>query len=165
MAFIVPITGEISGGVDQPEHNHRRDRSQRMIVLNAVTPGPEQAADFFGGEEGPFVMLNLLKFKPHAEYPDGSDAHLTGFEAYMRYGMAVRAHIERVGGTPGYAGRVTGLMLGTVGELWDMVALAQYPSLAAMRAMVEDPGYQAISVHRTAGLAGQLNIKTQGASL
>jgi uncharacterized protein (DUF1330 family) len=76
--------------------------------------------------------------------------------------MAVRAFLEKVGGTAGYAGPVTGLMLGEVEELWDMVALAEYPSLAAMIEMVRDPGYQAISVHRTAGLAGQLNIKTRG---
>lgn len=133
-----------------------------MIVTNAVVPAPEQAAAFFGGDEGPFTMVNLLKFRPRAEYPDGSDAEISGFEAYMRYGMAVRGHIERVGGKPGYAGRVTGLMIGEVGELWDMVALAWYPSLAAMREMVQDPGYQAIAVHRSAGLAGQLNIKTQG---
>jgi uncharacterized protein (DUF1330 family) len=60
-----------------------------------------------------------------------------------------------------HAGPVTGLLLGEVEELWDMVAMAHYPSLAAMRAMVEHPDYQAIAVHRTAGLAGQLNIKMQ----
>ncbi|WP_033923160.1 DUF1330 domain-containing protein [Sphingomonas sp. 37zxx] len=136
-----------------------------MIVVNAVMPSAEQAAAFLTGDEGPFVMINLLKFKPWAEYPDGADAHLTGVEAYMRYGVAVRAHLERVGATPGYVGRVTGLLLGEVGELWDSVALAHYPSLAAMRAMVEHPDYQAISVHRVAGLAGQLNIKTQGSGV
>jgi uncharacterized protein (DUF1330 family) len=62
----------------------------------------------------------------------------------------------------GYAGPVTGLLLGEVEELWDMVALAEYPSRAAMMAMVQDPGYEEISIHRTAGLAGQLNIQTQG---
>ena len=134
-----------------------------MQVINAVIPSPEQAAAFFGAaENGPFTMINLLKFKPKADYADGRDAHLSGFEAYMRYGMAVRAHIEAVGGVPGYAGRVTGLMLGDVEELWDMVALAEYPSLAAFQQMVANPDYQAISVHREAGLAGQLNIKTQG---
>lgn len=137
-----------------------------MTVVNAVLPSPEQAAAFFGAaEDGPFVMVNLLKFRDKAAYADGRDADLSGAEAYMRYGMAVAAHIERVGGKPGYAGRVTGLMLGEVGELWDMVALAQYPSLAAFREMVADPDYQAISVHREAGLAGQLNIKTQGMPL
>jgi uncharacterized protein (DUF1330 family) len=134
-----------------------------MNVTNQVTPSAEQATAFFGGAEGgPFVMVNLLKFKEKAEYPDGSDADMPGAAAYLRYGIAVRAFIEKVGGTAGYAGPVTGLMLGEVEELWDMVALAEYPSLAAMMAMVRDPGYQAISVHRTAGLAGQLNIKTRG---
>ncbi len=136
-----------------------------MKVVNQVLPGPEQIASFFAAEDGPFVMINLLKFKDKADYADGSDAHLTGAEAYARYGMAVRAHVERVGGKTGYFGRVTGLMLGEVEELWDMVALAQYPSLAAMQEMVSSPDYQAIAVHRTAGLAGQLNIKTAGPSL
>lgn len=133
-----------------------------MQVVNAVMPTAEQIAGFFGaGEDGPFTMVNLLKFKDKAEYPDGRDAHLSGYEAYLRYGMAVGAHIEAVGGKPGYAGRVTGLMLGEVEELWDMVALAEYPSLAAFQAMVANPDYHRISEHRTAGLAGQLNIKTQ----
>ncbi len=134
-----------------------------MNVVNQITPSPEQAKAFFNAaEDGPFVMVNLLRFKDKAEYPDGSDADLPGAAAYLRYGIAVRSFIEKVGGTAGYAGPVTGLMLGEVEELWDMVALAEYPSLAAMMEMVRDPGYQAISVHRTAGLAGQLNIKTRG---
>lgn len=134
-----------------------------MKVINTVHPDAAQAAAFFGGDEdGPFVMVNLLKFKARAEYPDGADAHLTGAEAYLRYGAAVRDHIKAVGGRPGYAGPVTGLLLGEVEELWDMVALAEYPSKAAMMAMVADPGYQAIARHRTAGLAGQLNIRTKG---
>jgi uncharacterized protein (DUF1330 family) len=135
-----------------------------MNVVNALMPTTQQMIDFFGADEGPFVMINLLKFKEKAEYPDGRDPDLSGFEAYRRYGVAVRAQLERVGGRAGHAGPVTGLLLGEVGELWDMVALAHYPSLAAMRAMVEHPDYQAIAVHRFAGLAGQLNIKTLDAS-
>ena len=41
------------------------------------------------GHEGPFLMLNLLKFKETAEYPDGRDAEISGREAYDRYGIAV----------------------------------------------------------------------------
>jgi uncharacterized protein (DUF1330 family) len=133
-----------------------------MNVVNAVFPGPEQIAAFFGGaEDGPFVMINLLKFKERAEYPDGSDAELSGRDAYARYGAAVQACLASVGGKQVYAGAVTDLMLGEVGELWDMVALAQYPSRAAMMAMVQSPEYQAIEKHRVAGLAGQLNIRTK----
>ena len=134
-----------------------------MKVVNQVHPSTEQAQAFFGGtEDGPFVMVNLLKFREKAVYEDGSDADLPGMAAYLRYGMKVRDMIVAVGGKAGYSGPVTALMLGEVEELWDMVALAEYPSLAAMRAMVTDPEYQKIARHRDAGLAGQLNIKTRG---
>ena len=133
-----------------------------MQVGNAVFPSAEQAARFFGAaEDGRFVMVNLLKFRAKAEYEDGSDAHLTGAEAYARYGAAVQACLAAVGGRQVYAGPVTGLLLGEVEELWDMVALAEYPSLAAMQQMVQSPAYKAIEVHRKAGLAGQLNIRTR----
>ena len=133
-----------------------------MKVVNAVFPPPEQAAAFFGGaEDGPFVMINLLKFKERADYPDGSDAALSGREAYARYGAGIQSCLAAVGGKAFYAGGVTDLMLGEVEELWDMVALAQYPSRAAMMKMIQSPEYQAIEKHRVAGLAGQLNIRTK----
>lgn len=138
-----------------------------MQVVNQVHPSAEQAQAFFSGaEEGPFVMVNLLKFRDKAAYeagsPEAADTDLPGMAAYLRYGMKVRDMIVAVGGKAGYSGPVTALMLGEVEELWDMVALAEYPSLAAFRAMVTDPEYQKIARHRDAGLAGQLNIKTRG---
>ncbi len=132
-----------------------------MRVENAVFPGTEQITSFFGGpENGPFVMVNLLKFKETAEYADGSDADLSGAKAYARYGKAIQACLAAVDGRQIYAGPVTGLMIGEVEELWDMVALVEYPSLAAMQKMMSSPEYRAIEVHRKAGLAGQLNIRT-----
>ncbi|MGJ3649364.1 DUF1330 domain-containing protein [Sphingomonas sp. GlSt437] len=137
--------------------------SEPFTVTNAVTLSADQLAAFLGAaEDGPFVMINLLKFRERAVYADGRDPELSGRDAYLRYGMAVQAELARVGAKPGYAGPITGLMIGEVGTLWDMVALAQYPSLAAMREMVMAPSYQAIAVHREAGLLGQLNIKTKG---
>ncbi|HWF00174.1 MAG TPA: DUF1330 domain-containing protein [Caulobacteraceae bacterium] len=133
-----------------------------MDVRNAVYPGSEQAAGFFGGpEEGPFVMVNLLKFKKKAQYADGSDGHLSGREAYARYGDAVAVLVEALGGRIWYSGDVTGLLLGEVEELWDVVALAEYPSLKAFRDMATSPQMRAIEHHRSAGLAGQLNIRTR----
>jgi uncharacterized protein (DUF1330 family) len=132
-----------------------------MRVENAVFPGKEQITSFFGGpENGPFVMVNLLKFKETAEYADGSDADLSGAKAYARYGKGIQACLAAVDGKQIYAGPVTGLMIGEVEELWDMVALVEYPSLAAMQKMMSSPEYRAIEVHRKAGLAGQLNIRT-----
>jgi uncharacterized protein (DUF1330 family) len=133
-----------------------------MEVKNAVYPPSEQAMAFFSGtEDGPFVMVNLLKFREKAEYADGSDAHLSGREAYARYGVEVSKLVAGLGGRVRYSGNVTGLLLGEVGELWDMVALAEYPSLEAFRRMATSPEMRAIEHHRSAGLAGQLNIRTK----
>jgi len=132
-----------------------------MHVENAVMPQPDQAkAFFFGEEKSPMVMVNLLKFKERAEYPDGSNADWTGKEAYLVYGAAVQKCLEMVGGRAVFSGDVTGLILGEVEELWDMVALAYYPSPQAMMEMVGLKEYQGIEVHRFAGLKGQLNIRT-----
>ena len=67
------------------------------------------------------------------------------------------------GGAPMFGASVERLMLGQVEELWDVAAIAMYPSRAAMAEMMRSPKMQEIGVHRTAGLAGQLNIETFGA--
>ena len=133
-----------------------------MNVTNQLHPSPEQAKAFFSGEEdGPMCMVNLLKFKEKATDADGSEPDLSGRDAYLRYGMGVQACLAAVGGKARFTGFVTDLMLGEVEELWDMVAIAEYPSRAAMLQMVQSPEYQAITKHRDAGLAGQLNIRTK----
>ena len=137
-----------------------------MKVINQLVPSPEVAMQFFSSpEDGPFVMVNLLKFREKALYPDGTDAHLSGREAYQRYGTAVQQCLANVGARAIFSGAVTGVLLGELEENWDMVALAEYPSLDAMRTMINSPEYASASVHRTAGLAGQLNIKTKSLNL
>ena len=137
-----------------------------MQVINQTIPSSERMQEFFSsGEDGPFVMVNLLKFKERAEYADGRKTDLSGAEAYAIYGAAVQKCIADVGATPGFSGAVTGLMLGEVEENWDMVALVKYPSLEAFRTMMMSPEYQKIAIHRAAGLEGQLNIKTKAGGL
>ena len=136
-----------------------------MKVENAVRPSDEQLKSFFVSagtdKDAPVVMVNLLKFREKAAYPDGRDPHLTGQEAYARYGIEVSKIISKLGGRMVFGGMVDGLMLGECEELWDQVALVEYPSRAAFLEMVMSPEYHAIEVHREAGLAGQLNIGTR----
>jgi uncharacterized protein (DUF1330 family) len=132
-----------------------------MDVKNAVVPEPEQIQSLSEpGRGGPIFMVNLLKFKDRAEYPDGRETDLTGRQAYDIYGQQVIGHLAAVGGKPVFAGDVTQLLLGEVEELWDEVAIAMYPDRAAMRDMIMNPAYQQSAIHRSAGLAGQLNIET-----
>ena len=137
-----------------------------MEVHNAVTPTAEQIEGFLAPDAtGPIYMLNLLKFKQHAEYEDGRETSLSGREAYALYAAEVAKVITQVGGKLTFAADVARLMLGEVEELWDQVGIAMYPSRAAMFQMIQLPEYAEISVHRTAGLAGQLNIETVAPSL
>ncbi len=131
-----------------------------MKVENAVVPSAKQISEL--SEEGPGVaiyMLNLLKFKEKADYEDGRDTHLSGQQAYAIYGHEVAAHLAKVGGKPVIGGEVTGLRLGEVEDLWDMVAIAMYPNRKAMLTMIMDPEYRKSAEHRAAGLEGQLNIE------
>ena len=135
-----------------------------MEVKNSVTPTDDQIKGFFEpGGEGPIYMLNLLKFKEKAEYADGRQTDLTGAEAYGLYGVAVSELLKKFGGMGMFSADVERLMLGEVEELWDRVAIAMYPSRQAMMDMMQDKDYQEIAAHRSAGLAGQLNIETAGA--
>ncbi|MCY3859939.1 MAG: DUF1330 domain-containing protein [Gammaproteobacteria bacterium] len=134
-----------------------------MEVKNQVTPDMQVAMDFFSqAEDGPFVMLNLLKFKEKAE--NDSDSGSSGREAYQRYGQVASQCIQKVGGRMIFTGAVTGLLLGEIEENWDMVALVEYPSLEAFRNMTALPEFVEASKHRSAGLAGQLNIKIKPTS-
>lgn len=132
-----------------------------MKIENLVDPQADQiAAMQEPGPDGPIVMVNLLKFREKAQYPDGRDADLSGREAYHRYGRAVVELVRGVGGRVLFAGDVTFLTLGRADELWDEVALAEYPNRAALVKMSLSEEWRAIAVHREAGLAGQLNIET-----
>jgi len=133
-----------------------------MLVVNQVLPtDPEQMqAMMQPGPTGPIYMINLLKFKVRAEYEDGRASDLTGREAYMIYGRAVSQLLPRFGGRAIFVADVTHLSLGKVEELWDEVAIATYPDRASMVRMSMSPEWREISVHRTAGLAGQINIET-----
>ena len=132
-----------------------------MNVENRVLPDRTQRAELAKpGPDGPIVMVNLLKFRERAQYPDGSDTHLSGRDAYQRYGRLFVPLLHGIGGRVVYSGPVNGLQIGVVESLWDEVALAEYPSRTVFVQMTSTPEYREIAVHRAAGLEGQLNIET-----
>jgi len=133
-----------------------------MHVNNEVMPtsGDRIEEMMQPGPDGPISMVNLLKFKEHAEYEDGRETTMTGRQAYEIYGRGVSKLVTQYGGTVTFAGDVTFLALGQVEDLWDEVAIAQYPSRVELWEMSTSAEWQELAVHRAAGLAGQLNIET-----
>jgi uncharacterized protein (DUF1330 family) len=130
-----------------------------MKVENAVYPTPEQI-DALRKDPStePIVMLNLLKFRDKAQYPDGRKTDLSGMQAYMLYGEAMRKVVEREGGKFVFLGAVKYLTIGVVDQLWDIAAMVEYPSPSAFAKIATSPEVGEIGVHRAAGLEGQLLI-------
>ena len=89
-------------------------------------------------DEGPIVMLNMLKFKPGGE------------KDYARYAKATSEIISAIGGRVLYAGRAAELLTGQ--EQWDAVLMVQYPSRKAFLEMIKDSEYQKIHADREAAL-------------
>lgn len=54
-----------------------------MKVINSVYPNEAQIKGFSDpGPDGPIYMVNLLKFRARAEYPDQRETDLTGQQAH-----------------------------------------------------------------------------------
>jgi uncharacterized protein (DUF1330 family) len=137
-----------------------------MKVINHVYPSFEQIGPLADDTTaGPIVMVNLVKFRDRAEYPDGRADDISGREAYMRYAAEMQPIVEGAGGRLLFSGDVSGLIIGEVEELWDAVALVEYPSRAVFHRIATSPAVQAIGVHRHAGLAGQLLILSNAVNL
>jgi hypothetical protein len=130
-----------------------------MKVENALYPVAEQI-ELLRNDPSPkpIVMLNLLKFRAKAEYPDGRKTDLTGQQAYFIYGEAMRTVVERGGGKFLFFGDAKYLVIGAVENLWDIAALVQYPSAADFVKIATSAEVTEIGVHRAAGLEGQLLI-------
>lgn len=104
----------------------------------------------------PIQMLNLVKLRPRAEYPEGHPDHgkdLTGLDAYRAYGRTTAHIFKRLGGRQVWAGKPQVMVTGPGSEAWDIAFIAEYPTSAAFLEMVRDPEYRELVQHRTAGVA------------
>ncbi|MGF1694456.1 DUF1330 domain-containing protein [Vibrio lamellibrachiae] len=133
-----------------------------MEVLNQLYPSDSQMARLkHSPESGEIHLLNLFKFREKAEYADGRKTDLTGREAYDLYGHPMLNVLKKHGAEVVFYSEVTGLILGQVEDLWDSFVIVKYPSRQALIEMTSSEEFKALSVHREAGLSGQLNIETK----
>ena len=117
-----------------------------------VDPTREQFDAFKAMDrDAPVNMLNLVRLRDSAEYPDGTAA--TGAEAYAAYGRESAPIFKGVGGTIIWRGTPGAALIGPADEVWDIAFIARYPTLGAFLEMVTNPDYQAIVHHRQAGVA------------
>lgn len=103
----------------------------------------------------PIHMLNLIRLRPLADYPEGHPDHgkgLSGLDAYRAYGRLTAPILARLGGGQVWAGRPEAVVTGPEDERWDLAFIAAYPNAGAFMAMVTDPDYREIVKHRTAAV-------------
>lgn len=122
--------------------------------MGSVEPTREQIEALAAGDtQAPITMINLLRFRERADYPEDFDAAPgSGRQAYERYAEGALAALGKVGGRPIWGADARQVVIGPEAEQWDQVILVHYPSRAKFLEMVGDPGYQAIVPHRTAAL-------------
>lgn len=103
----------------------------------------------------PIQMLNLIRLRDRAAYPEGHPRHgaeISGLEAYRAYGRETADLFARLGGRQVWAGRPEAVVTGPADERWDLAFIAAYPNAGAFLAMVTDPDYRRIVVHRQAAV-------------
>jgi uncharacterized protein (DUF1330 family) len=135
--------------------------------MSAGYVDPDRAQfDAFKGldRDHPIEMLNLVRFRDAAAYPEDhplAAKGLTGAEAYANYGRDSGPVLTRVGGSILWRGTYQTTLIGPGDEAWDAMFIARYPSAHAFLAMVSDPDYKLAVVHRQAAVATSRLIRTK----
>jgi uncharacterized protein (DUF1330 family) len=120
-------------------------------MIDHVDPTREAFAAFRANDRpGPIHMLNLVRFRDQAAYPDGRKA--TGAEAYAAYGRESHPVFAALGGRIVWRGRFELMLIGPADETWDECFIAAYPSVDAFVAMIRDPLYREAVKHRQAAV-------------
>jgi uncharacterized protein (DUF1330 family) len=116
-----------------------------------IDPTKETFAQFRADDRpGPIQMLNLVRLRERAVYPDGRAA--TGTEAYAAYGRESEPVFARLGGKIVWRGKFELMLIGPNDERWDLGFIAEYPSVQAFVEMIRDPVYREAVKHRQAAV-------------
>ena len=120
-------------------------------MMQYVDPTKATFAAFRDNDrDGPIHMLNLVRFRENAAYPDGRD--VTGAQAYAAYGRESYPVFSKLGGRIVWRGGFELMLIGPTEEKWDECFIAEYPSVSAFVEMVRDPVYREAVKHRQAAV-------------
>lgn len=127
---------------------------ERKVYLN---PSDENGAALFRRRiPGSVVMLNLLRFRPVADYTEYPQlapiGELSGWGAYQKYMEHTLPFLEASGGSVVYAGKGGEFLIGPAGKGWDMALLIRQSSVESFVAFATDQEYLKGIGHRVAAV-------------
>lgn len=104
-------------------------------------------------DDGPVWMVNLMHYRPVAEYADGRPTELTGVQADDLY--APLDSLAAVGARIVFLGEVETQLLGDAPR-WDRVAVVRYPTRRSFIEMQQRQDFVEHHVHKDAGMAATI---------
>lgn len=122
-----------------------------------LEPTQESGAAFFKrGISGGVVMLNLLRYRPVADYSASPqlepETPISGEEAYRLYMEHTLPFLKESGGEVIFFGAGGQFLIGPTDERWDAVMLVRQSSVAEFMAFASNQEYLAGLGHRIAAL-------------
>ena len=103
-------------------------------------------------EDGPFYMVNLIRHRERAAYPDGRETNLTGAEADGIYGQQILPILIEIGARVVFVANAEINLITSDGQRWDQIGVVLYPSRSAFLEMVAREDLQAAALHKIAGV-------------
>lgn len=122
-----------------------------------LEPTQESGREFFmRGISGRVVMLNLMRFRPLADYsanPSLAPASpISGEAAYCLYMEHTLPFLEASGGEILFYGKGGAFLIGPESERWDAAMLVRQSSVASFLAFASNQDYLSGIGHRLAAL-------------
>lgn len=122
-----------------------------------LEPSQESGRAFFSRQiSGAVVMLNLMRFRPTADYSAvphlAPESPITGEAAYRLYMEHTLPYLRQSGGELLFYGDGGGFLIGPSDERWDAAMLVRQSSMDAFLAFASNQGYLVGLAHRTAAL-------------
>ena len=106
-------------------------------------------------DDGPLWMVNLMRYRDRAVYPDGRASDLTGREADDRY--APFGPFRTIGAELVFLSDVDEQLIGD-DQRWDRIAVVRYPTRRSFLDMQDLPEYVELHEHKDAGMASTFVI-------
>lgn len=125
----------------------KQDSEEKSPIL-------QQFRDLTQNDDGrEYYMVNLLKFRKKALYPEGTSFGDDPLEANDRYNRAIIPLLLKHGGHPIFLGQVQGRFLHPEhADDWDQVGMVRYRSRRDMLKMAVEIAGLGIDIHKWASL-------------